>query len=87
MEYIITDEELERICDLVHDTYRDLLGQIRLRPLPLSTDLSQFQTPHVQTVPNYRDQWSLKTSKTELGKVTNSTDYKNQNSQTIINSI
>lgn len=33
MEYIITDEELERICDLVHDTHRDLLGQIRLRPL------------------------------------------------------
>lgn len=73
MEYIITDEELERICDLVHDTHRDLLGQIRLRPLPLFTDY-----PHI--VPNYRDQWSLKTSKTELGKVTNNTEYKNQNS-------
>lgn len=80
MEYIITDEELERICDLVHDTHRDLLGQIRLRPLPLFTDLSMFQNPHAQTVPNYRDQWSLKTSKTELGKVTNNTEYKNQNS-------
>lgn len=78
MEYIITDEELERICGLVHDTHRDLLGQIRLRPLPLYTDLSQFQNPHV--VPNYRDQWSLKTSKTGLGKVTNSTDCTDQNS-------
>lgn len=59
MGYIITDEELERICDLVHDTHRDLLGQIRLRPLPLFTDLSMFQNPHAQTVPNYRDQHSL----------------------------
>ena len=75
MEYIITDEELDRICDLVHDTHRDLLGQIRLRPL--YTDF-QYQTSHV--VPNYRDQWSLKTSKTELGKVTNITDCTDQNS-------
>lgn len=79
MEYIITDEELERICDLVHDTHRDLLGQIRLRPLPLYTDLSQFQNPHVQTVPNYRDQHSLEKRESSW-KVTNNIDYKNQNS-------
>lgn len=79
MEYIITDEELERICDLVHDTYRDLLGQIRLRPLPLFTDLSMLQNPHTQTVPNYRDQHSLEKHET-VRKSTNSTDYKNQNS-------
>ena len=70
-EYIITDEELERICDLVGDTYRDLLGQIRLRPLPRFTDLSRFQNPHV--VPNYRDQWSLE-------KTENNVSCKNQNS-------
>lgn len=73
MEYIITDEELERICDLVHDVHRDLLGQIRLRPLSLFTDLSQFQTSHV---PNC----SLKTSKTEVEKTTNNIDRRDQNS-------
>lgn len=72
MEYIITDEELERICDLVHDTHRDLLGQIRLRPLPLFTDY-----PH--TAPNYRDQHSLEKHET-MWKVTNNIEYKNQNS-------
>lgn len=77
MEYIITDEELERICDLVHDTHRDLLGQIRLRLLPLYTDLSQFQNPRV--VPNYRDQHSLEKRESSW-KVTNNIDYKNQNS-------
>lgn len=77
MEYIITDEELERICDLVHDTHRDLLGQIRLRPLPLFTDLSMFQNPRV--VPNYRDQHSLDKHET-VWKVINNIEYKNQNS-------